>query len=163
MSEQYLGQVMLFAGNFAPAGWALCQGQLLAISQNVALFSLLGTTYGGNGTSNFALPDLQGRVPIGMGNGYGLTPRVEGENGGSETTPLIAHTHGLPANASLGTTDAPSGAVPAGGGSYAATTDGTALAATDSAGTVAGPAETMNPFLVMNYCIALQGIYPSRS
>jgi microcystin-dependent protein len=83
--EPFIGEIMLFAGNFAPRGWALCDGQLLSISQNTALFSLLGTTYGGNGQTTFALPDLRGRVPIHPGQGPGLTPRSQGEIGGSET------------------------------------------------------------------------------
>jgi len=91
--EPFIGEIELFAGNFAPRGWALCDGQLLPISQNTALFSILGTTYGGNGQTTFALPDLRGRAPIHMGQGAGLTYRVIGELGGSETTTITTHTH----------------------------------------------------------------------
>lgn len=97
-TNPFLGEIRLFAGNFAPVGWALCDGSLLPISQNAALFSLLGTTYGGDGKTTFALPDLRGRAPIGMGNGIGLTPRLEGSTGGLEQatlsiTQLPSHTH----------------------------------------------------------------------
>ena len=98
--DEYIGIIKLFAGNFAPRNWALCQGQLLPIAQNQALFSILGTTYGGNGTTNFALPDLRGRTPICFGQGPGLQPYVQGQTGGVETVTLIqtqipAHTHML--------------------------------------------------------------------
>jgi microcystin-dependent protein len=94
MSEPFIGQIMLFGGNFAPQGWAFCNGQLLSISQNTALFSILGTTYGGNGTTNFALPDLQGRAAVGFGNGAGLSPYVLGQVTGSETvTMTVNHRH----------------------------------------------------------------------
>src|SRR5580692_9787214 len=98
MSTPFLGMIAIFPYNFAPNGWAFCQGQLLPITQNAALFSLLGTTYGGSGTTTFALPDLQGRVPLGAGNGSGLTPRVIGELGGAENVALTigelpAHMH----------------------------------------------------------------------
>src|ERR1700704_2401745 len=87
-TQPYLGEIRMFGGNFAPAGWALCNGQLLSISQNTALFSLLGTQFGGNGTTNFALPNLQGSVPVSQGNGAGLTPRDMGERGGEEDVTL---------------------------------------------------------------------------
>ncbi len=162
MSEPFLGQLMPFAGNFAPSGWALCEGQLLSISQYTALFSILGTTYGGNGTSNFALPDLRGRVPIGFGQGPGLSLYDLGEEGGAETiTEVPDHDHAITANAGLATTDAPSGAVVAGGGSYAAGTDGTLLAPTGGAGVAS--VSVMNPYLVVNWVIALEGIFPSRN
>src|SRR5215470_14379508 len=100
MSQPFLGQIALFPYNFAPRGWALCRGQLMSISQNTALFSLLGTFYGGNGVSTFALPDLQGRVPISAGEGPGLSPYVQGEEGGVETVSLLStenasHNHAL--------------------------------------------------------------------
>src|ERR1700688_2673042 len=108
MSDQFVSEIRIFAGNFPPRGWALCNGQILPISQNTALFSLLGTTYGGNGTSNFALPNLQGLSPMHAGQGAGLSPRVLGESGGTETVTLLAseipaHTH--PANCNSGTGD----------------------------------------------------------
>src|ERR1700704_1751360 len=122
MSEPFLGQIMLVGFNFAPQGWAFCNGQLLSISQNTALFSLLGTTYGGNGTSTFALPNLQGSAAMGQGQGAGLTDRFLGEASGSDTVTLLttempSHTHTVNANAALGDTGAPNNtAVPAMGG-----------------------------------------------
>jgi microcystin-dependent protein len=158
---------MLFAGNFAPAGWALCNGQLLSIQQNTALFSILGTTYGGNGTSNFALPDLRGRAPIHFGQGPGLTNYVEGEVGGVETVTLLdaqipAHTHTQPATNGVQSTNRPNNALPAEGGVYSNESDGSALHPTSSFGG-GQPHENRPPFLVMNYVIALQGIFPSRN
>jgi microcystin-dependent protein len=162
MSEPFLGQLMAVPYNFAPNGWAFCEGQFLPISEYTALFSLLGTTYGGDGTTNFALPDLRGRVPIGVGQGPGLSNFELGEVGGAETTTAVpAHTHTLPANAGLATTDAPAGAVPAGGGAYAAATDGTQLAATGDTGTT--PVSIQSPYLTISWVIALTGIYPSRN
>jgi len=167
VSQPILGSIMLFAGNFAPRNWAMCEGQLLPISQNTALFSILGTTYGGNGTSNFALPDLRGRAPIGMGQGPDLSDYIEGEQGGAESVTLTtaeipAHAHNQPATAGAETTNRPNGAIPAEGGVYAATSDGSQLAATTSAGG-GQPHENRTPYLVMNYVIALEGIFPSRN
>src|SRR4249919_3080608 len=121
MGDQFVGEIRIFAGNFAPTGWALCQGQLLPISQNTALFSLLGTYYGGNGQTTFALPNLQDSAPLGAGQGSGLTERVLGETGGTENVTLLqtempAHSHGINASTSLGTQTDPSGAVWAAGG-----------------------------------------------
>ena len=166
--EVFLGTILPFGFNFAPNGWAQCNGQLLSISQNAALFSLLGVQYGGNGTTNFALPDLRGRVPKGSGTGSGLPPYVTGQFAGQESVPLLQanipqHTHQLVANGGLGTTDAPAGAVPAEGGSYAAAGDGTQLAATGvnpSGSSI--PVPTLPPYLVVNWCIALTGIFPSQ-
>src|SRR6476660_7370238 len=115
MSEPFLAEVILFAGNFAPRGYAFCQGQILSIAQNTALFSLLGTTFGGNGQTTFALPDLRGRVPMGQGQGPGLTDRVLGELSGQETVTLIsneipAHNHALNAVSEAGDASAPAGA-----------------------------------------------------
>ena len=167
MAEPFLGMIMLFGGNFAPSGWALCNGQLLSIQQNTALFSILGTTYGGNGTSNFALPDLRGRVPVHFGQGPGLSNYSEGEVGGSEsvtlqTTEMPPHQHTQPATEGVQTTNRPNNALPAEGGVYAGTSDGSALAPTSSAGG-GQPHENRQPYLTMNYCIALQGIFPSRN
>lgn len=173
MAEPFLAEIRIFSGNFAPRGWALCNGQILAISQNAALFSLLGTSFGGNGTSNFALPNLQGVAPMHWGNGPGLTPRVLGESGGSQTVTLLsseipAHPHAFNCGAgSKGDTDTVSGQVLADektGGiqTYATSTDGTvmgALAATPAS----QPHENMQPYEVLNFIIALQGIYPTRS
>lgn len=162
--EPFLGQIMLVGFNFAPKGWAFCNGQLLSIAQNTALFSLLGTQYGGNGHVTFALPDLRGRAPVHQGEGAGLSDYTVGEIGGQErftlTSPqLPPHVHSLNGPAAEQTTDRPSGTVaPAIGGSYGVP---------GSAGMtgVAGngqPVEHRSPFLVMNYVIALEGIFPSR-
>src|SRR5580692_7133118 len=120
MSNPYLGEVRIFGFNFAPIGWATCDGQILSISQNTALFSLLGTYYGGNGTSTFALPNLQGRAPMDQGNGAGLTPRVIGETGGETSVTLLltqlpAHTHTVK-SAAASNSDTPGPTVTFGGG-----------------------------------------------
>jgi microcystin-dependent protein len=167
VAEPFIGMIMLFGGNFAPAGWAQCNGQLLSIQQNTALFSILGTTYGGNGTSNFALPDLRGRAPIHLGQGPGLSNYTEGEVGGAESVTLLqaqmpAHQHTQPATNGVQTTNRPNNALPAEGGVYSNESDGSALVATSSQGGNQ-PHENRQPFLVMNYCIALQGIFPSRN
>ncbi len=177
----FLGQITLFPYNFAPLGWAMCEGQLLPINQYTALFSLLGTQFGGNGTSNFALPDLRGRVPIGQGQGQGLTPYVVGETQGVEqvtlnTTTIPAHTHAFPTFASAATTNAPAGARPAegtgagrGGGFAVNTFTASGTAASLAPGQVAAitaggsPHSNLQPYLTLNWCIALQGIYPSRN
>jgi microcystin-dependent protein len=170
--EPFIGEIMLFAGDFAPTGWALCQGQLLAISQNTALFSLLGTTYGGNGISTFALPDLRGRVPINLGQGPGLPNFVLGETGGEYvhtlTSPeMPAHSHALRGNDANGTQSAPGGAVPArdpsGAPAYAPSAGSVMAPGAIEAAGGNQPHNNMQPFLTLNYCIALQGIYPSRS
>jgi len=162
MAEPFLGEIRMFGGDFAPTGWALCDGQLMAISQNAALFSILGTTYGGNGTSTFGLPNLQGRVPLHQGGSF-----VLGEQGGSGAVTLLEnnlaeHTHGVVANSALATTDAPSTAVAAGGGTYAASGDGTSMAPTAVAGGNL-PFSVQNPYLCVNFIIALEGIFPSRN
>jgi microcystin-dependent protein len=167
VTQPFIGTIMLFAGNFAPRGWALCEGQILPISQNTALFSILGTTYGGNGTVDFALPDLRGRVPVGFGEGPGLSEYDLGQVGGAETVTLTeselpAHSHNQPATAAAETTNRPNGAVPAEGGVYAGTSDGSELAATTAAGG-SQPHENRMPFLTVNYVIALEGIFPSRN
>lgn len=170
MSEPFIGEIRMFAGNFAPVGWAFCNGQLLSISQNTALFSLLGTTYGGNGTTTFALPDLQGRVPIGMGAGPGLTPRQLGEEGGTErlsAQQLPSHSHNLNAVSAQGSSNDPSLKLLARGrDTLYAPASGTPVVMSQAAVTGGGsstPAEAMPPYLGMNYIIALQGIYPARS
>jgi len=129
MAQPYVGEIRMFAGNFNPSGWAFCNGQLLPISQNTALFSLLGTQYGGNGQTTFALPDLRGRAPIGFNQGPGLSPYQLGENGGTESVTLNtgqmpAHQHQQPATNADQDTNRPSNAVPARGGVYAGSTDG---------------------------------------
>jgi microcystin-dependent protein len=179
--DEYLGIIKLFAGNFAPRGWALCNGQLLSIAQNSALFSILGTVYGGDGQTTFALPNLQSRVPVGVGQGAGLSFYSQGELGGAETVTLTlgqmpAHNHLLNASTAAGTTDVPTGNVlaqPAGttGGGDAVTVTSYATGATTTSLSpttisVAGgsqPHENRSPFLALNYIICTEGLYPSRS
>lgn len=162
--EGYISQISLWAANFAPKNWAFCSGQLLAISQNTALFSLIGTMYGGNGQTTFALPDLQGRVPRGVGSGPGLSAVSQGEKSGSTTHTLVvanlpAHTHTVPGASGAATSNRPGGLAPAKGGSYAASN--AAMAPTGVAG-AGQPVDHMPPYLGMNYIICLYGIYPSR-
>jgi len=175
MSEPFVGQINMFAGNFAPRGWAFCSGQLLAISQNTALFSLLGTVYGGDGQTTFALPDLRGRVPIHPGTGVGLSPRSLGETGGAETVALAesqlpSHTHTATpkCNSGVANQQSPVGNVPAveAAGVTATYSDqgynaDMATWLTDAAGG-SQDHDNMPPFLAVNFIIALQGIYPSR-
>jgi microcystin-dependent protein len=172
--DAILGCIYMFAGNFAPRNYALCQGQLLSISQNAALFSILGTTYGGNGTTTFALPDLRGRAPIGEGTGPGLTTVVLGEQGGTQNVTLLssqmpAHTHGI------GTSGASDLATPVGNlpgdlgisatfTIYGATADGAPMAAQSIAPTGGSqPFSVQDPFLGITFIIATQGIFPSRN
>ncbi len=176
MADQFLGEIRIFGGNFAPVGWALCDGQILTISQNTALFSLLGTFYGGNGTTNFALPNLQGAVPLGTGNGAGLTPRFPGETGGVETVTLLpsqlpVHTHSVTSAVSGATSHSPQGALPAipaanprfnslySPGPASAAEAGAAVSPAGSS----FPHNNLQPYLVMSFIIALTGIYPPRS
>ncbi len=173
MAEPYLGEIRLFGFNFAPSGWAVCDGQLLAISQYSALFALLGTFYGGNGTTNFALPDLRGRVAINQGQGAGLSNYVIGQAGGAQSVTLIesqmpVHTHTVEASAVKGTLESPEGAVPGRNKEekdYDAAPDGTTTMNAGMIGAAGGnePFGVLQPFLVMNYCIALAGIFPSRN
>jgi len=173
MSEPFIGSIVLFCGNFAPRGWATCDGQLLSIAQNTALFSILGTTFGGDGQTTFALPDLRGRVPLHPGSGPGLSPYTLGQSSGAETVTLMAtqmpaHSHAVAAPCSDGIPTAPSpvGAVLANQDQvpfYAAS--GTAAMAPGTS-TIAGgsqPHENRQPLLAINFIIALEGIYPSRS
>lgn len=175
MSDQFVAEIRLFPFNFAPASWAFCDGQIMAISQNAALFSLLGTNYGGNGTSTFGLPNLQGSFPMNFGSGAGLTPRDLGETGGESSVTLLqtelpSHTHGAQGIATSNL-PSPSNAVFGGAGrgkqpAYAAYSAGTAVNMNPSAVTVAGgnqPHDNMPAFLVLNFCIALQGTFPARS
>lgn len=172
MSDPFIGEIRPFGFNYAPVGWALCAGQLLPIAQNTALFSILGTQYGGDGKTTFALPDLRGRVPLHAGAGPGLTPRVPGEMGGTETvtlTPqqLAAHSHGAAANSGVGNAYAPTNAfwsADAGGANEYAATPNVSMAA-DALALTGGtnPHGNLQPYLVINYCIALQGIFPQRN
>lgn len=164
MSTPYIGEIRLFAGNFAPVGWLLCQGQLLPISQYDTLFNLIGTTYGGDGQSTFALPDLASRIPLHAGTGY-----VLGQAGGAEEVTLTAaqipaHSHAAQGASTVGTSPSPAGAVWS-SGTYSAYSDQTPDAAmTASALLPSGgnqPHDNMPPFLALNFIIATDGIYPS--
>ena len=168
MSEPFLAEIRIFAGHFAPAGWAYCNGQLLPISQNTAYFSLVGTTYGGDGETTFALPNLEDRVPIGKGNGPGLPLYAQGQKGGSETVALTvnempAHTHamtGTDADADARTPANARYAHTVGDEGYALNEAGTATSPTEASGTGAAH-NNMQPYLVMSYITALVGVYPS--
>jgi len=209
MAEPFIGEICIFGFNFAPIDWALCNGQVMPIMQNQALYSLLGITYGGDGKTTFGIPDLRGRMPIGMGNGTGLTPRPIGTKAGQEAVtlnatqaPLPAHTHTATSNSTSvniaipavsgtnATTGAPATSTTLGQGnvdlssvgggidpaniysSAAANTTLKPFAAPVPAGTVTvnantatpatSPVPLMNPFLALNFCIALVGLYPSR-
>jgi microcystin-dependent protein len=174
MSEPFLGEIRMVGFNFAPAGWALCDGQVLAISSNTALFSLLGTYYGGNGTSTFALPDFRSRVPVHQGQGTGLSDYVIGEVTGVENATLLStnmpiHSHSVNAVTTGGTQAGPTNNVPAVESTgtslnYAPTPSNTTMAPTmiaNAGGSV--PFSILQPVLCVNFIIALSGIYPSRN
>ncbi|HKE26039.1 MAG TPA: tail fiber protein [Bryobacteraceae bacterium] len=176
MSNPFLAEIRIFTGNFAPKGWAQCGGQLMPISQNTALFSLLGTTYGGNGTSNFALPNLQGRAPMQAGQGPGLTLRDLGETGGEQTVTLLptqmpAHSHSASAGAASDANTPVSNTWGTGTKGheialYAPYTSQTAVQMNSFALSVAGgglPHNNLQPFLGLTFIIALQGVFPARS
>jgi len=167
MTEPFLGEIKFFGFDFAPRGWAMCNGQLLPISQNQALFSILGTTYGGDGRTSFALPDLRGRTPVHKGAGL-----VLGERSGQEQHTLISselpvHTHVALASSDPGSTPIPTGNVLAGSAPnelYHAATNPVGLRSETIGPTGGGqPHSNMQPYAVLNFCIALQGIFPSRS
>jgi len=174
--EAFIGEIKMFAGNFAPRGWALCDGQLLAIAQNQALFSILGTTYGGDGRTTFALPDLRGRVAIHPGNGPGLSSYNLGQKGGSETTTLTVnnlppHNHSVsvsnPVNDDEATSDDPTGKYPAVSGEnmYTETTNAEGAVPNVTVSNTGG-GQSFNkipPYATVNYIICLQGIFPSRN
>ncbi len=169
MTDQFIGEIRMFGGNFAPTGWAMCDGQLIPLAQNTALFSLLGTQYGGNGTSNFALPNLQGVSPIGPGAGPGLTPRTVGESGGSEAVTLTpeqlpAHAHVPNASTGQGSTTSPDGAnwAEIRGRLYGTVADVPMSPAALASAGGSQPHNNLAPFLVVTFIIALQGTYPTR-
>ncbi|CAH1218566.1 hypothetical protein PAECIP111893_04446 [Paenibacillus plantiphilus] len=172
MADPYVGEIRVFAGNFAPRDWALCDGSLVSIQQNSVLFSILGTTYGGDGKTTFALPNFMGAAPIHQGSGAGLTPRTLGESGGSQavtliTTELPYHTHSVNAQTTPTQAD-PAGAIWAsstanrGQAIYSATPN---VAMSPLALNLTGgsqPHNNMQPFVAMNFIIALQGVYPPK-
>ncbi len=174
MSEPFVGEIRMFAGNFAPRGWAFCDGQLLPVSQNTALFSLIGTTYGGDGRTTTALPNMQGRAPMHPGRGPGLTSRRLGEKVGAETVTLSeaqipSHTHTARADSSSAAAGAPtntSALARTGGGLDAYRTDTTVnvdMASATLSTTGGSQAHTnLQPFLAISFIIALVGLYPSR-
>ena len=173
MSNPFVAEIRIFPFNFAPKGWAMCNGQILPISQNTALFSLLGTTYGGNGTSNFALPNMQGNAPMQAGQGPGLSLRDLGEAGGEQavtllTTEIPAHSHiavaGGQADTAAPQNNTWGGALKGHGNLYAPASSLTPMST--SALSIAGgglPHNNLQPFLTLNFCIALQGVYPPRT
>lgn len=175
MSNPFLAEVRIFTGNFAPKGWAQCDGQLMPISQNTALFSLLGTTYGGDGKSNFALPNLQGSIPMQAGQGPGLTLRDLGETGGEQTVTLLqtempAHTHGAMAStgsdAATPVNNAWASGQKLGGGDVYTPTSPQNVPMNPFALSISGgsqPHNNLAPFLGLNFIIALQGVFPARS
>jgi microcystin-dependent protein len=171
MSDPFVAEIRIFGFNFPPKGWAFCNGQLLPISQNTALFSLLGTNYGGDGKSNFALPDLQGMFPLGQGSGVGLSQRFVGETSGTANVTLLQtempiHNHVINATSVIGDTQAPG--------------PGTVIARSPAKAFHSGPVDSqmsfnalgvtgssfphnnLPPYLAMNFCIAMQGIFPPR-
>lgn len=179
MSNPFLAEIRIFPFNFAPKGWAFCDGQILPLSQNTALFSLLGTTYGGNGTSNFALPNLQGSAPMHPHQGPGLSLHDLGESGGSDTVTLLqseipAHTHFFNADAGGATASSLTNGAYSEGNWIAAPNSGAVAIYTTAApdtqlGAAIAPAggdqphNNLMPYLTLNFCIALQGVFPPRS
>ncbi len=171
MASPFIAEIKMFGGNFAPRNFAFCNGQILAIAQNTALFSLLGTTYGGNGQTTFALPDLRNRAPLHPGQGPGLSDRLLGETGGEDnhtltTQEMPAHTHTVNASTTGAPSTSPTNRFP--GQVPTLNLYGTATDATMAAGSVATvggglPHENRQPFLYVNFIIALQGVFPSRN
>ena len=170
MSESFLGEIRVVPFNFAPKGFAFCNGQLISYPQNTALFTLLGTTYGGDGISTFGLPDLRGRVPIHAGQGPGLSSRVLGQPGGVEAVTLTEqqippHQHSIIADAAAATTDSPTSGYLARGTKalYAAPSSLAQLTSVAGSTNPAQPHENRMPFLAVNFIICLSGIYPSQN
>jgi len=169
MAQPYVGEIRMFGGNFAPAGWMFCEGQLLPISENETLFQLIGTTYGGDGVSTFALPDLRGRVPLHFGNGFSLA-----ETGGVETVTLTvsqtpAHSHAFLASAAPASTKSAGGSVPAAGAAATITAYGTDAPTTPLAPSTltstggSQPHNNFQPYLCVDFIISLFGIFPSQT
>jgi len=170
--DPFIGQLMLFAGNFAPRGWALCDGQLLSIAQNTALFSILGTTYGGDGRVTFGLPDLRGRVPVHAGQGPGLSFYTLGQQSGTETVslsileiPVHSHTFAPGCSSDPPNSQSPANNVLANSDLQAFSSDVNASMRSASSSTAGGSQAHSNlqPYTCLNYCIALEGIFPSRN
>jgi microcystin-dependent protein len=179
MSSPYVGQIFMFAGNFPPSGWALCNGQLMPISENEVLFQLIGTTYGGDGQSTFAMPDMRGRVPVHQGQGGGLSSYTLGQSGGVESVTLTTqqipiHNHFLLANASPASSANPSANLTVAFENVSQSPNPFAYLPYDGTGQVTMPAnsigqsggnqphENIQPILALNYCISLFGIFPSQ-
>ena len=174
-SQEFIGEVKMFAGNYAPRGWALCEGQLLSINQNAALFSILGTTYGGDGITTFGLPDLRGRVPVGQGTGPGLTTVSDGQKYGASSVTLTQaqlpshnHSFALTGVTENGTTNNPSGAYPANTGLFdnEYRPDGTQVSMGNGTSTATGgsqPVSVSQPSIGIRFIICTSGIYPSRN
>lgn len=175
MADPFVAEIRIFPFNFAPKGWAWCDGQLLPLSQNTALFSLLGTTYGGNGKSNFALPDLQGRAPMFWGQGPGLSLHDIGETGGSETVSLLeseipSHPHSMRVSTDPADNNVPNGRMIAksggrGNNMFIPTTSPLNPMNDQTLAPAGGdqPHNNMQPYLTLYFCIALQGVFPPRT
>ena len=174
MSNPFVAEIRIFPFNFAPKGWAFCDGQILPLSQNTALFTLLGTTYGGDGKSNFALPNMQGNAPMHPGQGPGLSLHDLGETGGSDTVTLLeseipSHSHGLMAEALAASSQTPGPTVGLARSRtiaiYSATTTGLVQMSDQTVAPAGGdqPHNNLMPYLTLNFCIALQGVYPPRT
>ncbi|MBV8199190.1 MAG: phage tail protein [Acidobacteria bacterium] len=174
MANPFVAEIRIFPFNFAPKGWAFCDGQILPISQNTALFSLLGTTYGGDGKSNFALPNMQGNAPMHPGQGPGLSLHDLGETGGSDTVTLLeseipSHSHSLMTFAGQATSQTPSPTVglsrARGIEAYSTNVTGLSMMADATVAPAGGdqPHNNLMPYLTLNFCIALQGVYPPRT
>lgn len=174
MSEPFVGEIKMFAGNFAPRGWALCDGQILAVSQNDALFSLFGTIYGGDGRSTFGLPDMRGRFPIHAGSGPGLSTRKLGAKGGAEqvavsANQIPAHSHRMRCTTEAGNQRSPEGAIPATEAAgvtnvYSDAEPDATMGLSEPTATGGGQAHAnLMPFLCVHFIVALFGVYPSRT
>jgi len=173
--DPFVAEIRIFPFNFAPKGWAFCDGQILPLSQNTALFSLLGTTYGGDGKSNFALPNMQGNAPMHPGQGPGLSLHDLGETGGSDTVSLLeseipSHSHALMASSTNSSKPGPAGnalaRISGGATPYLAPSGAPLANFSDNALAPAGgdqPHNNLQPYLTLNFCIALQGVYPPRT
>ncbi len=166
MPHPFLGEIRLFAFDFPPSGWAMCNGQIIPISQNTALFSLIETTYGGDGVNDFALPNLQGRFPIHIGQGPGQASYAQGQEGGSETvtlqiTEMPEHNHRVAASSEDSTSEKPEDNILSQGNQYVSASDGTLMNSAMITNTGGGqPHENIPPYLALNFCIALQGSTP---